>query len=107
MNLPEFRYKSVGSVLMITLMDGESPFDVSNADDIRIIFKKRSGNIFTVSGVPVAGGVDGRIMYEFQEGDLDELGEWKVQAFVRRGPDKFYSAIQSVRVAEILDEIEE
>lgn len=69
-----------GTKFSITLYDGSSVKDISYATvSKQVIFKKPSGGIATKTGVFETDGTDGILTYTTVDGDLDEVGHWKIQ----------------------------
>jgi hypothetical protein len=96
----EIHYGDIGVNFNITVMNGAVPLDLSNADNIYIIFQKPDMNAATVikTGSLVTDGKDGNIRYTTVSGDLDLLGTWQIQAKVDFGASVFSTDIQKFKV---------
>jgi hypothetical protein len=79
----EIHLNDVGTQFLITIVDAnESPMDISNAVGKEVIFKKPSGSLVSQPATFYTNGSDGKIYYVSQDGDLDEIGSWKIQCHV-------------------------
>jgi hypothetical protein len=96
----EIHYGDIGVNFNITVMNGAVPLDVSNADNIYIIFQKPDMNAASVikTASLVTNGTDGKIKYTTVSGDLDQIGTWQIQARVNFGISVFSTDIQKFKV---------
>ena len=74
------------SLLSITLDCGT---DVMTADATMIIYTKPDGTTAMWTGTPVGN----TIVYSFANGDINQSGNWKFQAYVEIGGRKTYGDI--------------
>ena len=69
-----------GTQFKITMYEGTSVKDISYATVAKeVIFKKPSGTVVTQTGSFFTDGTDGILTYTSTDGDLDEVGHWKIQ----------------------------
>ena len=94
----EIHYGDIGVNFNITVMNGTAVLDVSNADDIYIIFQRPDGSDLTKTATLVTNGTDGNIRYTSISGDLDQVGTWQIQAKVDFGASVFSTDIQKFKV---------
>ena len=94
----EIHYGDIGVNFNITVMNGTAVLDVSNADDIYIIFQRPDGSDLTKTATLVTNGTDGNIRYTSVSGDLDQIGTWQIQAKVDFGASVFSTDIQKFKV---------
>lgn len=89
----------IGTTIIVTVCDCNSAaIDISTADTKQIIFKKPSGANLTKDADFVTDGNDGKIQYIIQEGDIDEVGTWKIQGIVTIGAYTWHSNFESFKV---------
>lgn len=89
---------NIGVAFTITIEDCDGAVDVSSATTKQLIFTKPSGEKLTKDASLVNGGTDGVIRYTSVDGDLDELGNWKLQAYVVLGTTEYYSKVANFKV---------
>lgn len=94
----EIHYGDIGVNFNITVMNGTSVLDVSNADNIYIIFQKPDASDLTKTATLATDGTDGKIKYTTISGDLDQVGTWQIQAKVDFGASVFSTDIQKFKV---------
>jgi hypothetical protein len=96
----EIHYGDIGVKFNITVMNGAVPLNVSNANNIYIIFQKPDigGSNLTKTATLVTDGTDGNIRYTTVAGDLDQIGTWQIQAKVDFGASVFSTDIQKFKV---------
>ena len=85
-------FKNQG-LLTITL---ECGIDVSSASSALVLYKKPSGT--TGSWTGTATGTT--VVYDVEDGDLNEAGTWKVQPKVTIGGEDGYGDIKPLVVSE-------
>ena len=79
----EIHVNDVGTQFLVTVVDAdENPMNISTAITKEVIFKKPSGALVTHPATFYNDGSDGKIYYVSQDGDLDEIGAWKIQCHV-------------------------
>ena len=94
----EIHYGDIGVNFNITVMNGTAVLDVSNADDIYIIFQKPDSSDLIKTASLITDGTDGNIRYTTVSGDLDQVGTWQIQAKVDFGASVFSTDIQKFKV---------
>jgi hypothetical protein len=94
----EIHAGDIGVKFNITVMNGTSVLDVSNANSIYIIFQKPDSTDLTKTAVLATDGTDGKIKYTTVSGDLDQIGTWQIQARVDFGASVFSTDIQKFKV---------
>lgn len=97
MSANEIHYGDIGTEFRITIKDDTTVVDLSTASELYLIFKKpgTSGTVTKTASLHT-DGTDGIITYTTVEGDMDEVGTWKVQAkIVMNGT--WYSDIKSFK----------
>jgi len=95
----EIHVGDIGTRFEITVKDSDTTVvDLSNVDDMYILFKKPDNSFQQVTPVFVTDGTDGVIQYTTQSGDLNQFGTWQIQAKVIFGTDVFSTDIQRFKV---------
>lgn len=102
MSSGEIHKNDVGTPFTITVGDANGVLDISTSSDKRIIFRKPDGSSTTVSGTFSTDGTDGKIVYTFQDGDLDVDGRWRVQAHLTFPSGSWYTDVNIFRVHDNL-----
>lgn len=97
----------IGTVIKVTVQDKDAncvltALDVSTATTREFIFKKPSGDKLTVTATFTTDGTDGQIEYATVDGDLDEVGEWKIQVYIVLPGGSWRSEIGSFKVSKNL-----
>lgn len=102
----ELHYNDIGTVIMTTINDcvsgTSSPLDVSSAVSVSLVFQSPSGVSSTKTAVFNTDGSDGKIKYITQDGDLNEVGAWRMQAIVSFATSSFRSNVKTFKVYENL-----
>ena len=78
----EIHKKDIGTIFETTLNDGTNTIDISGATSKEIIFKKPNGTSVAQAAVFKTDGTDGILQYTTIADDLDQDGEWSIQAKV-------------------------
>lgn len=94
----EIHVNDIGTEFRILISDDGSTVDLSAATDILMIFKKPSGSRIERNADFYTDGTDGLVYYRSVEGDLDEVGTYKIQANVSIGGGVFNSSVGSFKV---------
>lgn len=94
----EIHYGDIGVNFNITVMNGTAVLNVSNADNISIIFQKPDSSDLIKTASLITDGTDGNIRYTTVSGDLDQIGTWQIQAKVDFGASVFSTDIQKFKV---------
>jgi hypothetical protein len=94
----EIHAGDIGVVFNITVMNGATVLNLSNANSISIIFQKPDSSDLTKTAALTTNGTDGKIKYTTVAGDLDQIGTWQIQARVDFGASVFSTDIQKFKV---------
>lgn len=79
----EIHKGDIGTILRLTLYDGESVADVSTATTKQIKLYKPSGTTVTKTASFYTDGSDGIVQYTTTSvDDLNEVGSWQIQGYV-------------------------
>lgn len=102
----EVHYNDIGTVFEVTIKDcvsGTSTvLDVSGATTLELVFKSPSGTSTTKTASLVTDGTDGKIKYTSVDGDLNEVGTWRLQAKISIGGGVYRSDVGTFKVYENL-----
>lgn len=91
----------IGTLIKITILDeNDEVVDISSATAKTITFKKPSSGTTVVKTASFfTDGTDGILKYVTLAADLDEVGTWRLQAYVSLSTGSWYSSINSFTVA--------
>jgi len=90
---------NIGTDFQVTITDcNGTAIDISDADTMNIIFKKPSGATLTKTAIFVTDGSDGVVRYLTVDGDIDEIGTWKIQASIITPAGQWTSNYKSFKV---------
>jgi len=82
----EVHLNDIGTIFRATIndcVDGvQSVLDISSATTKELVFKTPLGILKTKTASFTTDGTDGQIEWTTINGDLDEIGEWKLQAYI-------------------------
>ena len=102
----EVHFGDIGTIFRATINDCvngvQSPIDLSTVTTLQLIFKSPSGVVKTKTAVFTTDGTDGQIQYVTIADDLDEVGNWKLQAYIVLPSGSWRSDIGTFRVYENL-----
>lgn len=93
----EIHVLDIGTEFRIPITDDGEVVDISTATGLTIIFKKPDGTLLSVTADLYTDGTDGIMYYRAVDGDLDQAGIWKIQAFVEISGGSYYSSIGSFK----------
>ena len=95
--MADVQKNDIGTIFRLTVKNGTTAVDISSATATRsMIFTAPSGASTerTIANVTLPnGGSDGKIQYISQSGDINETGEWRVQASVAITAGTFKSSV--------------
>lgn len=95
----EIHVNDQGTEFRITITDNDVVVDLSTASVISIIFRKPDDTLLEVNATLYTDGTDGIIKYNAVDGDIDQSGRWKIQAYVELSSSaKYYSSIGTFMV---------
>jgi len=100
----EVHYNDIGTVFLVTVNDcvsGTSTIlDISTASSLSLVFKSPSGASNTKPATLYTDGTDGKIYYTTVDGDLNQVGTWRIQAIVNIGGGIYRSDVGTFKVFE-------
>ena len=97
----EIHIGDIGTIFEVTLMDDVVPVDVNSATAKKIIFEKPDGTIVENDATFKTDGSDGIIRYTTSlASELDQSGNWKIQANVTLPIGQWSSDIDRFKVYE-------
>jgi acyl-CoA-binding protein len=88
----------IGTQFVITVLDDGAVVDISTATDLKIYFRKPDSTTLTKTGVLYTDGTDGKMVYTTIAGDLDLVGNYKIQGRVEIDGGTFYTDLGSFKV---------
>jgi hypothetical protein len=91
-----------GTVLVLTVQDNGAPVELQPESVLQLIFKAPNGVVFSRTATLYSDGRDGKITYTFQEGELDQDGQWRVQARIAFGGGRWTTTEEWLRVHPVL-----
>jgi hypothetical protein len=101
--LANFHIGDIGTILEITLLNGNTPANLSEATILQLrLLKPRSTDYIVRKAVFVTDGTDGKLRYIWQEGDLDITGRWLLSIYIESPTLKLHSDIKRFEVINIL-----
>jgi hypothetical protein len=103
----EIHQYDIGTIFEVTVLEGETPVDLSSAAEKTMIFQKPDKTLLEVPGVLATDGTDGVLHYTTVEDDLDQIGSWKLQLFLAFPVGEWHTDIGKFKVYANLDEHEE
>ena len=88
----EVHLNDIGTEFRATLKDQDGVVvDISTASTRTMKFRKPTGVTVTKTAALFGTGTDGKMKYLSITGDLDVLGEWRVQGFVAIGAGSWHT----------------
>ena len=103
MSAPQIHTDDWGTMFEVTVVDQDGDVaDISGATAKVFRFKDPSGNTVDKGADFVTDGSDGKIKYVTQDGDIDEVGDWKLQAIVTLPSGEWFSEILAFPVLQNL-----
>jgi|TARA_B100001564_G_C20640021_1_gene671641 hypothetical protein len=96
----EIHVNDIGTRFLITVKDDGSAVDISSASALQINFRKPSDEIINRAGSKKGDGssVSGVMYYDTVAGDLNEIGNYKLQGKVILTAGTFYTDIHTFKV---------
>jgi hypothetical protein len=101
--MAEIHVGDIGTVFQVTVNDQNVIVDLSNEDNMYILFRKPDDSFKQVIPTLLTNGTDGKIKYVTQSGDLDQYGTWQIQARVVFGTEVYSTDIQRFKVLRNLN----
>jgi len=99
----EIHKNDIGVQFTVTLLDDTDAVDLSSASTLQLLFKKPGGSLLTKTASFVTDGTDGKIKYTTISGDLDEVGSWKLQAYIVIAANSWHSDYIGFKVHRNID----
>lgn len=100
----EIHVNDVGTIFRISLVDVNlitqnlDIADISAATGLNIIFQKPDSSTFSKDAAFTTDGTNGQLEYTSVSGDIDAVGQWKLQSIVKMTGEIFHSEIKSFKV---------
>jgi hypothetical protein len=94
----EIHVDDIGTKFTITIKDGDSIVDISDAVLVLLIIRKPDSEIITRNASFTSNGEDGQVYYDIMDGDLDEAGFYKLQAKISFQNGVFYTNVHTFQV---------
>jgi hypothetical protein len=88
----------IGTTLVGTVLDGGAAVDISSASSIQMIIKKPDQTSLTKTASLNSDGTDGKMKYVTVAGDIDQVGNYKIQGKVVLGSATYYSSVSTFKV---------
>lgn len=98
MAVDEIHEGDIGTSLEVTVKDGALAIDISSATTKDIFLEKPDGTVLTKAGVFVTDGSDGKVKYDTVDGDLDTVGNWRIQVHIVTANGEWKSDIETFQV---------
>lgn len=98
MSAGEVHVGDVGTVFTFTIKQAGVVIPVSSATTKEVMFKKPDGSKMTRTAEFVNGGAEGQVKYVTVAGDLDQSGDWQIQAYLVMPGRENYSDISTLVV---------
>ena len=94
----EIHVNDIGTRFLVTIKDDGVIVDISAASSVTMMFKKPDDEVVNKAGTLYTDGTDGQVYYDTLVGDLDEAGQYKLQAKVVLAAGTYYTDIYSFQV---------
>lgn len=89
---------NAGLKLIVTASNNDKPIDLSDAISLLIYIKKPNGTLLEKQAALLTNGLDGKIYYITQQGDLDISGIYKIQGKILADGAMYYTDIVNFSV---------
>ena len=96
----EIHHNDIGTRFLVTVKDDGSTVDLSNASALQISFRKPSDEIVNRTGSTLGDGssTSGVMYYDTLNGDLDEVGNYKLQGKGTLPSGTYFTDIHTFKV---------
>lgn len=94
----EIHLNDIGTIFEIALKDCENAVDLTGATTLEYIFQKPDSSTVTKTAIVAGDPTLGILNYTTISGDLDALGNWKIQAHVVLPSGEWRSDIEKFKV---------
>jgi len=98
MSANEVHLSDIGTRFILTIKDGTTAVDISDATVKNFLFKSKKSATFTRAASFVTDGTNGQLQYTTVAGDLSETGAWQLQAYVETPAGKWHSDLLAFTV---------
>lgn len=80
---PEIHVGDVGTKFVVTIYDpNNNLINLASATSMTIRFQKPNGETEDKTAILFTNGIDGKMMYVLEDGDIDIAGAWQYQGIV-------------------------
>src|SRR5689334_2910778 len=92
---PEIHIEDVGTNFLVTIYDQNSQIvNLETATSFVIRFGKPDGSSFDKTAILYTDGLDGKVVYALESGDIDMSGRWSYQIIVSFEDTLFHTNVQ-------------
>lgn len=102
--MSEIHLNDIGTAFRMTIYDESNNIVNVSGTTPTILFTKPDKTILEKEATLYTDGTDGKIQYVSEDGDLDTIGQWQIQAFIYfTDTTQLYSNISTFRVHRNLE----
>lgn len=94
----QIHQNDIGNKLLLTVTDDGEVVDISSAISLSIFIKRPDSSILTRPGTLETDGTDGKMYYITVADDLNQAGNYKIQAYVTFTSGAYYTSISTFKV---------
>jgi hypothetical protein len=94
----QIHVNDAGTVIQITVKDGDAVVDLSLATIKQFVFGRPDKTTFSVTAAFVTDGTDGKLQYVTTATTLDTNGEWNLQVIVELPAGLWHSDVGNFTV---------
>ncbi|MDQ3007191.1 MAG: BppU family phage baseplate upper protein [Chloroflexota bacterium] len=87
---------AIGLVITLTIMEDGAAVNISSAATRKIKIRKPDGTVLEKDAAFTTNGSDGKLTYTTVSGDIDQVGQYKVQAYVEMSSFTGHSTIRTL-----------
>jgi hypothetical protein len=98
----EVHVGDIGTIFRITVMDGDTPLDISTQTEMKIFLRRPDDTVLNNDAVHTTDGTDGKMEYVGVSGDVDQQGKWVIQGKIIIPEGTFYTDRAAFVVEESL-----
>jgi hypothetical protein len=103
MSLDDLVEDGSGQVIILTVTEDDTAKDISSFTTAKeILFKAPDGKLVTKTATFTTDGTDGKVQCTLAAGDLDQRGDWEVQAHIESASQEIYSVAVAFTVGKRL-----
>lgn len=101
--MEEIRIGDIGTIFRGTIYDEDgNAQDISTATTKQLIFKKPDGTLLPKTATFFTDGTDGKLQYEVQVNDIDQIGRWQIEPYVITPNGEWHGSIGQFLVKDYL-----